>query len=40
LKDEKTMETERLEIKTGLRGTDGKTEIISGIAEGDLVVTE
>lgn len=40
LKDEKTMETEQLEIKIGLRGTDGKTEVISGIAEGDSVVTE
>lgn len=27
------------EIKTGLRGSDGRTEVISGIAEGDAIVT-
>lgn len=28
------------EIKTGLKGSDGRTEVISGLEEGELVVTE
>lgn len=40
LKNIETMEVEQLEVQIGLRGTDGKTEILSGIAEGDLVVIE
>jgi RND family efflux transporter MFP subunit len=31
--------TER-EIETGLKGSDGRTEVISGLEEGELVVTE
>lgn len=31
---------QEVEIKTGLRGSDGRTEIISGLSEGDTVVVE
>lgn len=38
--DAKSKQTKRVEITAGLRGSDGKTEIISGLNEGDLVVAE
>jgi len=38
--DEKTGENKEVEIVIGLRGSDGKTEIISGLKEGDKIVTE
>lgn len=37
-KDRNTVE--EIEVTAGLRGSDGRTEIISGLFEGDLVVVE
>lgn len=31
---------QEIEIKTGLRGSDGRTEIVSGLKEGDVIVAE
>jgi RND family efflux transporter MFP subunit len=39
LTNEKEGIVEEVEVKTGLRGSDGRTEILSGVREGDLVVT-
>lgn len=39
LTDEKNGGTEEVEVTVGLRGTDGRTEILSGVKEGDKVVT-
>jgi HlyD family secretion protein len=33
-------ETKDVDVKIGLRGSDGRTEIISGLSEGDLIVAE
>jgi HlyD family secretion protein len=33
-------ETKDVSVEIGLRGSDGRTEIISGLSEGDLIVTE
>jgi len=38
--DEKGTQFEEVEIKTGLRGSDGRTEIISGLDIGDRIATE
>lgn len=40
LVDAKTGETEEREITIGLRGSDGSTEVLSGLAEGDIIVSE
>ncbi len=40
LTNAETFETEDVEVKTGLRGSDGRTEIISGIAEGEEIVIQ
>ncbi len=40
LVDADKMTTEAREVKTGLRGSDGNTEIISGLKEGDVIVSE
>jgi HlyD family secretion protein len=37
LKDEKKNIVEQVEVKTGLKGSDGNTEIISGLQEGDKI---
>ncbi|MFH1188238.1 MAG: efflux RND transporter periplasmic adaptor subunit [bacterium] len=37
--DEKLQTTEKVQVKTGLRGSDGNIEVINGIVEGDKVVT-
>jgi len=38
--DVKNMKTEDVEVKVGLVGSDGRTEIISGVDEGTLIVSE
>ncbi len=38
--DLKKMKTEDVEVKVGLVGSDGRTEILSGVSEGDLIVAE
>ncbi len=38
--DVKKGTTEEQEVKTGLRGSDGNTEIVSGLKEGDVIVSE
>ncbi len=40
LKDKKTGTTEEKEITTGLRGSDGRTEVLSGLNEGDKIVVD
>lgn len=40
VKDEKNKITEEVEVQTGLRGSDGRTEIVSGLQEGDKIVSE
>jgi len=40
LRDEKNRITEKVEIQTGLRGSEGTTEVVLGLAEGDKVVEE
>ena len=37
MKDEQVVETQ---VETGLRGSDGKTEIVSGLSEGDTILTD
>ena len=39
LTNEKDGTVEEVEVKVGLRGSDGRTEILSGVREGDLVIT-
>ena len=39
LVDEESGEQREAEVATGLRGSDGNIEILSGISEGDLVIT-
>lgn len=38
--DLKNMKTEDVEVKVGLVGSDGRTEIVSGVSEEDLIVSE
>lgn len=38
--DLKNMKTEDVEVKVGLVGSDGRTEILSGVSEGELIVAE
>ncbi len=38
--DEKKMQSEEAEIQTGLRGSDGRTEVLSGLSEGDKIIAE
>lgn len=40
VRDEKKGITEEIEVETGLRGSDGRTEIISGLQEGDKIISE
>ena len=40
LTDAKSGTTKQVEITTGLHGSDGKVEVISGLNEGDLVVSQ
>ncbi len=40
LTDDKTGATRQVPVTVGLRGSDGRTEVISGLAEGDKVVSE
>ncbi|MBI3638621.1 efflux RND transporter periplasmic adaptor subunit, partial [Candidatus Wolfebacteria bacterium] len=39
-KDKKKNIKEKIEIKIGLKGSDGRTEIISGLKEGDVVISK
>jgi len=38
ISEDKTQKTYDLEVQTGLKGSDGRIEIISGVKEGDLIV--
>ena len=38
--DEKNQETKEVKIETGLRGSDGRTEVVLGLKEGDKIVIE
>jgi len=40
VKDEKNVMVEEKEIITGLRGSDGRTEVLSGLNEGDKIVVD
>lgn len=40
LENEKENIVQKVEVKTGLRGSDGRTEIISGLNEGDKIVVD
>lgn len=40
LTDAKRGTVEQRDIKTGLRGSDGKTEILSGVQEGEMIITD
>ncbi|EKD23615.1 MAG: FeeC [uncultured bacterium] len=39
LTNKETGTVQEIEVVTGLRGSDGRTEILSGVAEGDAIVT-
>ncbi len=40
ISDAKTGQTQEKEIQTGLKGSDGRTEVISGLAEGEKIISE
>ncbi len=38
--DAKTEQTQEKEIQTGLKGSDGRTEVVSGLVEGEKIISE